>query len=78
MNNKVFRPCLLVSVKVEDNMERIGIGRIDYLFFEGYGKDGKTYDSWPRTRDGRPLELVKSWEEVCLGSVDRSLNSMSG
>jgi hypothetical protein len=67
--NKVLSPCLLVSVKVGDNVEQIGLGRIDYLFFERYGKDGKTYDSWLRAEDGRLLELVNSWEKFCLESV---------
>lgn len=63
-------PAILVIGKVNDTMERIGLGWVDQWYYERWSKDGvwenKNY-AWRNPDLLEPLELVKSWEEIRLG-----------
>lgn len=71
---------ILVVSKVNDTMERIGLGWVDQFYYERWNRDGvsefeneKAFVWNPDLL--RPLELVKSWEEIRLGQFDCYVNS---
>jgi hypothetical protein len=66
-------PAILVIGKVNDTMERIGLGWVDQCYYKRWNKDGvwefaneEAICLWnPNLLE--PIELVKSWEEIRLG-----------
>jgi hypothetical protein len=67
-------PAILVIGKVNDTMERIGLSWVDQLDYERWNRDGASEFSnenknclWINLNLLKPLELVKSWEEIRLG-----------
>jgi hypothetical protein len=67
-------PAILVLGKVNDTMERIGLGRVDQFNYKRWNKYGawefankKKISPWRNPDLLEPLELVKSWEEIRLG-----------
>jgi len=67
-------PAILVLGKVNDTMERIGLGWVDQFNYKRWNKDGawkfaneKEIFLWKNPSLLEPLELVKSWEEIRLG-----------
>ena len=67
-------PSILVIGKVNDTMERIGLGWVDQWNYKRWNKDGvwefandEEFFLWRNPDTLEPLELVKSWEEIRLG-----------
>jgi hypothetical protein len=72
-------PAILVIGKVNETMERIGLGWVDQLNYKRWNRDGawefanqdqdetSYFSLWTHPSLLEPLELVKSWEEIRLG-----------
>ena len=67
-------PAILVIGKVNDTMERIGLGWVDQWYYKRWNRDGASEFAnenenclWRNPDSLEPLELVKSWEEIRLG-----------
>jgi len=57
-------PAILVIAKVNGTMERIGLDWAHKMSYERYDKDGASVPVWGDPDMLKPLELVKSWEEI--------------
>ncbi|KAH6699022.1 heterokaryon incompatibility protein-domain-containing protein [Leptodontidium sp. MPI-SDFR-AT-0119] len=67
-------PAVLVIGKVNERMERIGLGWIDQLSYKKWKKNNGVWEAdgnpgflWTNPSLLEPLELVKSWKEVRIG-----------
>lgn len=67
-------PAILVIGKVNNTMERIGLGWVDQWYYKRWNREGvwefaNEEDNylWKNPNSLEPLELVKSWEEIRLG-----------
>ncbi|KAH6664202.1 heterokaryon incompatibility protein-domain-containing protein [Halenospora varia] len=67
-------PAILVIGKVNNTMERVGLGWVDQWYYKRWNKDGvwefaneEDNHLWRNPDLLEPLELVRSWEEIRLG-----------
>lgn len=69
-------PAILVVCKIDNTMERVGLGWVDQFYYERYNKDNVCdiaedeegyHLAWRNPICLEPLNLVKSWEEIRLG-----------